>query len=428
MSLSKITTKLIGIALLALLLPSLGSAQQAIQTVKLRLRSSGASENLTPFRAQELELSPQRPPTVRKTPSNLKAPLYGVIRLGIKDKPTTFTVLMDAEENKPSHIWIDSNTDGDLTNDATVKWESKRYAGRERDDLVLSVGSITLPVRYGKEILPLTLKLSRYDVTEPPKTPPFLPLYYSADYTREGEMTFHGKKYNAMLAELLTTGDWRGSGIPKNSGVFLLIDLNGNGKIDRRGEVFDAYSPFNIGGVTYELQGVEASGHTVSIVRSKKTVAEIPPPPDLRVGKKIPAFEAVTMTGEKVKFPQDYKGKFVLLYFWASWCGDCVREIPYITQTYDTHQAKGFDILGVSLDHPNVTSELTAFLKQHKMGWSQIYEGKHWETTLAKQFFVTHTPSPFLVNGDTGEILATELALLGEQLTSTVANALAKKK
>src|SRR5438128_2651644 len=85
-------------------------------------------------------------------------------------------------------------------------------------------------------------------------------------------------RLHAWPSDALTRGDFRGarpSGVQGQSGVFLLIDVNGNGKIDPRGETFDAMQPFNIGGVTYEARDIDAAGFGIEIVKSARTVPEI---------------------------------------------------------------------------------------------------------------------------------------------------------
>lgn len=395
------------------------------EIIQLKLLPEGAAGKMAAFRAQELMLNPARPAGVKKIPKGLTAPLYGTISLGPKEKKSSFTVLLDAPEGKLSQLYFDANSNGDLTDDPKPIWTHKTYKGHETDKLTMSSGTVALLVKYGHETLTLHLNLSRYDVTEPSRSPQFIPLYYSADYAREGEISLSGKKYPVILSEVLTQGDFRGVEGSGGSGVFLQIDVNGNGKIDKRGEIYDISEPFNIRGTTYEIRKMSASGDSFELLKSVKTVLEILPPPELRAGKKALVFDWIATDGRQVKFPGDYKGKLVLLYFWATWCGDCNREIPNVVKTFDALHEKGLEILGISLDHPNDGETLASYSKEHNMSWPEIYEGKVWNGDIVQLYDVTSTPTGFLIDGDTGEILATGIELRGDNLSPTIMKKLA---
>ena len=395
------------------------SADVASHREALPLTSHGAS-TLTRLRPQELALSSVRPANVKRIPPGLTAPYYTTIQLGPKDQQSRFTVLIDAPKDKPSRIYVDANGNGDFLDDPKPEWAHKTYDGRASKDLLLSVGGATLQVKYGAEILPLHVTLSRYDTSDPAREPAFLPVYCTADYAREGNITLSGKSYHAWLIDALTRGDFRGSGVPGQSGVFLLIDVNGNGKIDPRGETYDAYEPFNIGGTTYEIHDINTAGSNFTIAKSPREVAEILPPPDLGIGKAAPHFQAAATDGSTVRFPQDYHSKLVLLYFWATWCGDCNREVPYVAKAYKEYHPRGLEILGVSLDHADQAELLKSYTRDHEMDWREIYDGKVWNAAIAQLYYVSQTPTPILIDGDKGTVVASGSDLLGDRLAQTI--------
>ena len=338
-----------------------------------------------------------------------------------------FTLLVDAPEGRPSKLYVDANGNGDFLDDPPAEWTRKTYSGRANDRLTMSVGGATLQVRYGGKIVPMRVSLSRYDTTEPSRAALFLPIYCTADYGREGDLALGGKTYHCRIADALTRGDFRGSGVPGQSGVFLLIDVNGNGKIDVRGETYDAMEPFNIGGMTYEVRNIDADGSSMDLVKSARQVAEILPPPDLSIGKRVMRFEAKTTDGHVARYPDDYKKKVVLLYFWATWCGDCNREVPYVTRAFKEFHAAGLEILGISLDHADQAPLLASYTKEHGMDWPQVYDGKVWDAAIAQLYFVTNTPTGLLVDGDSGTILASGQDLLGDRLAETLAKFVHKR-
>lgn len=133
-------------------------------------------------------------------------------------------------------------------------------------------------------------------------------------------------------------------------------------------------------------------------------------------GQKAPAFRATTTDGKTINFPGDYKGKVVLLDFWATWCGPCRSEIRKVVAAYNKLHDKGFEILSVSLDRPKKGPELLQFTKDNNMAWPQIYDGQYWKAAVALQYGVRAIPCPVLVDGDTGTIIATDGGALGLRL------------
>ncbi len=117
-----------------------------------------------------------------------------------------------------------------------------------------------------------------------------------------------------------------------------------------------------------------------------------------------------------------YRGKVVLLDFWATWCGPCVGEMPNVIAAYHKYHAQGFDVLGVSLDQDR--GALTAFLQRNHMPWRQVFDGKGWGSTVPHRYGVAGIPFGLLIGRD-GTIQA--VGPRGPELDSAIEAALAKK-
>lgn len=130
-----------------------------------------------------------------------------------------------------------------------------------------------------------------------------------------------------------------------------------------------------------------------------------------------------TLAGPKIDVA-DYRGKVVLVDFWATWCGPCLQELPHVQAAYDKHHADGFEVVAVSLDDDREL--LAEFVKAHKLPWPQIfYPEQHGRggSPLATAHGITGIPATFLLDAE-GKVDQTNLR--GERLEKEVARLLNK--
>ena len=146
--------------------------------------------------------------------------------------------------------------------------------------------------------------------------------------------------------------------------------------------------------------------------------------PDLTAGHKAIKFTATDVRGKTVHFPSDFKGKIVLLDFWATWCGPCMGEVPNVVNTYKAMHRNGFEILGISLDNSQTRKSVGRVTKAKGMTWDQVSDGKYWEAAVAKLYGVVSIPQAYIVNGTTGVIVAEGDGIRGENLLPAVQKAL----
>ena len=133
----------------------------------------------------------------------------------------------------------------------------------------------------------------------------------------------------------------------------------------------------------------------------------------IAIGKSVD-FEQVDDKGNPFKL-SSYKGKYVLVDFWASWCAPCRAENPNLLKAYQELKTKNFEIVGVSLDESKA-AWLNAVQKD-AMPWMQVSDLKGFKTEVAVKYGITAIPQNFLINPD-GIIIAKNLR--GDQLTEAL--------
>lgn len=136
------------------------------------------------------------------------------------------------------------------------------------------------------------------------------------------------------------------------------------------------------------------------------------------VGNPAPEFTSNDVNGKPVSL-SSYKGKYVLVDFWAAWCGPCRKENPSVVKAYKKYHDKGFEILGVSLD--DTKSEWIQAIKKDGLDWIQVSDLQGWKNSTAVLYGVKAIPTNFLLDKN-GIIVAK--GLRGDELALKLAEIL----
>ena len=225
----------------------------------------------------------------------------------------------------------------------------------------------------------------------------------------EDEMEAIERSYNRLLAKM----------VEENSGNLLGVYL-----LYMQSYELPSYEML----AKLEMLSDEMKAH--SLVANLKTSAErkSKTEPQAEGSDYVPYFIDIvqpTVTGDEVSLRSvvETKGnRYVLLDFWASWCGPCMHEVPVLIEAYDKYHKRGFEIYGVSLDTKK--EAWTGILERAKMKWVNVCSLQGFEDKAAEEYAVEAIPTNYLIDCSTGVIIAKNLR--GEQVLEKLQSLLGK--
>lgn len=129
------------------------------------------------------------------------------------------------------------------------------------------------------------------------------------------------------------------------------------------------------------------------------------------IGAIAPDFTQNDVNDKPVKL-SDFRGKYVLIDFWASWCGPCRQENPNVVKAFHQYKDKNFTVLGVSLDQPGKKDAWLAAIEKDQLEWTQVSDLQGWSNEAAKLYAVSAIPQNYLIDPQ-GKIIAKNLRAEG---------------
>jgi len=136
------------------------------------------------------------------------------------------------------------------------------------------------------------------------------------------------------------------------------------------------------------------------------------------VGSMAMDFTQPDTSGNAVSLSQ-FRGQYVLVDFWASWCGPCRNENPNVVKAFQEYGKKGFTVLGVSLDRPGAKDRWLKAIHTDSLTWTHVSDLKFWDNAVAKQYGIRAIPQNFLIDPQ-GKIIGRNLR--GSALTQKLAS------
>ncbi|MGB9757310.1 MAG: redoxin domain-containing protein [Candidatus Bipolaricaulaceae bacterium] len=341
--------------------------------------------------AQPLRLYPTLSTPVRYEGPTLATRLFGEIFLG----EAKYAILLGVSPQNEVALWVDF--DGDLRLTSSEKLQGNRISGGSSWSFALKAR----PKGGGAYDYPLSVLW--------PEGRGYVFLVGGAPRSS----TFHDHRV------VLVDGDL--NGVFGTKGDFLGVDVDGDGKIyaDPDGHEYFALSEaFTLGDRSFKVREISPDGRRITV----EETAYVPPKIPLIPGSPAPDFSFREFTSGQLLSLRSFRGKVVLLDFWATWCPPCMASLPGLRQIYAKFHAQGFEIVGVSLDESE--SDLRRVLADQGITWPVAFEGKRWDNTIAALYRVYQIPTSYLLDKN-GAIRYRDLE--GEELEKAVAELLAEK-
>jgi peroxiredoxin len=319
---------------------------------------------------------------IKQKPKGLTADArYGLGNVIINGKDVGW--ILDGNHTRGFVLYADWNADGNLANDAPVKF-------KKIGDTYLYRKTLAETVDNQKRKYPFMLKVEVAEAVPPGKPVKELVLKIYNQMTRRGTLNVDNRQTAFKLIGL--------RGLYDEGHGDLYFDLNGDGKFDTSRYSAEFYRTkekyINIGDKTYEF-AVERYGSSLTL---KPSAEKMPDRADLSPGNIAPDFSFKDLDGNSHRLA-DFRRRIVLLDFWGVWCFPCRIEAPNLAAAYKRLKEKGFEIISIDVrDTPEV---LRKFISEKQMNWTHLQA----DEALLQLYRVDQYPTYYLLDKE-GKVIS----------------------
>lgn len=314
-------------------------------------------------------LSRLRPEIVKGVPSSAGDVYYGEI-LGrasleaARGASPLVPFLAVYENGLPASARYDANLNGDLADDPEVPFYGYPPVEGARSFLA----NVQWTTRSGEREIPVDWKIRI--VLQPMEADALRPLFRAQlVHAMTATVTLDGKPHRAFLIDFNTDGLYT-TDAEAGDGLFVDLDDDGRVLVDPLSQEFARLSePIHMGPGVYQVVALDPEGGSLSL-RQTGTADWVDPP---QAGKAAPEFTYTDTEGRRVSLA-GYRGRYVAVHFWASWCGFCRGQAPEIKAIHERYRDAGFEILGVSCDTDRARME--EFRAEYGHTWPTSFSEK----------------------------------------------------
>ncbi len=293
---------------------------------------------------------------VAKMQVRLPSPLPAGAKVGVLNRDDVFMIRTPAPDGAGIVLTVDANMNRDLTDDAPVAVSER---GKGADAPTVRIKRSYKGVSPSEVWLPYSV---HYSTRKNAKGQVEDNVGFYPTYRMEGSFTVDGKEYGLELSDFNARGMFNKSNL--SAGTVIRLYPRDDPK---NGARLYGHELLPVGDRLYELTDEALNGAWVDLTLSTL--------PQAMIGRPLPDFDLIDSSGSRVR-KASYNGRYLLLDFWPSWCGPCVKEFDNIKAAVVKYSARPLSVVSVNLDSESMLDGARKIIADKQVSWPQVLPGK----------------------------------------------------